>query len=887
MADYSSGEFHPNDSGSTKNPGAALLFNGKMCFFNSGTNGRLYMAYCTTPNGDVTADNSWFNVDLPRDAIGARPVSDVPVATVIAKGYVYLFWLDSDWDYVVCTRMDQGMIFSEYAIVHDKDGNQVGNSKSAISAVVIKGKKTVDGKDVDLDFIVLSVVDGEGNTLSSLVFDADNFVAGDVFKASHSQCMPASTFAGKLGEQDVVLFPFSSTAFYSQGAGTESNGHTQNYIMQSLVLLHKKDDDSLVLQRAALSLQLDGVCQPVWGDFTRAWVLEETAYTPFNPINPLGAVRPGDFFGVTVRRDPGGRIKAYWRDFNSAELRYRIFDTSRPSSDSGVWKDPQRLQELAYSNFAPVVEFSLGEPLESGNAYAAREWVFYTKYPGSPMSYGDVECQVAYTGKLVRAVDAEVVSLTDVSNSDKNPNGNGVAGGYRMLRGYIDGPVPLPNVNVAADPTKVTNAGCINYGESQSSTVSYSVSQKWTVGIKSSGSTAVGLGPAWDMSISGGEASSWGDSSYQSSSTSLRQNIAVIDDAVVKKGTAFLSDIVLHRDEFQFIPAGESAPTTEAPSFNYIWTEFPSTVARSYDVFTTSPGDLASYTRSAWDAKMKAAGYGDNYFANVIEANALDLDPDEFSVQKCLSYSWTSNGDVLPKSSWAKSSFTDAGWTFSSSFYAGFSFSFFGASQGSVLAGAEFDYESSTHEETSSAWEIEANFTCPSSLEVGAVSYYDFSLWILPADRRWTEEFVQLCTDKELTGVIDPSSEAWKVVCLVERYGTISELDVLTKHGLSAERVAKLREVGIRTTGHLARKLRAVRPEDLESRMHRGAYAAEDLEVATALRAYMAANEYVDPQRRKLYPTLQAPKDTARSAGQPSRAREAKPGGGDTVSGTA
>jgi len=267
-------------------------------------------------------------------------------------------------------------------------------------------------------------------------------------------------------------------------------------------------------------------------------------------------------------------------------------------------------------------------------------------------------------------------------------------------------------------------------------------------------------------------------------------------------------------------------------------------------VRTTSPGDLHSYTREAWNRRMAELfphepSYRHDYIENQIVAQALALEHGG-GVTKALEYGWAMSGEITASAAWTISSFSENRWTFQSSVYAGFAFNFWGVGQASFMVGTTFDTQTKVRTITDDSWGVNATFDLPApSRDPDAIQEYDFTMYFLPANRQWTVEFRHLNPD--LAGQIDEFSESWKIVCVVTRIVRNGELAELAAHGLGDGAIAVLRSSGITTIAQLLQRHGARAREDAIARR----LAREDLDppahaALAAAKAWVAANEWRD-----------------------------------------
>ncbi|SDY12385.1 hypothetical protein SAMN05421755_100829 [Nitrosomonas sp. Nm33] len=129
--------------------------------------------------------------------------------------------------------------------------------------------------------------------------------------------------------------------------------------------------------------------------------------------------------------------------------------------------------------------------------------------------------------------------------------------------------------------------------------------------------------------------------------------------------------------------------------------------------------------------------------------------------------------------------------------------------------------------------------TVPPALDVpGAVQSYAFRLYFMPADRRWTEELFQLCSDTELLAEIDRGSEAWKILYVVTDYRSNSLVEELERYGLVRSHVEVLRGEGLTTTALVQQQFGVPTFSAMEARLAERSLDAHTRAVIEALHAW-------------------------------------------------
>jgi hypothetical protein len=178
---------------------------------------------------------------------------------------------------------------------------------------------------------------------------------------------------------------------------------------------------------------------------------------------------------------------------------------------------------------------------------------------------------------------------------------------------------------------------------------------------------------------------------------------------------------------------------------------------------------------------MKQLGYpDDNYFDEVIAAkdangnyvNAVPLS----SSTPYLGFSWDGSyvGPTLKK---VTTSFEESGWHMEASVYVGYSFAvgaeIFGVGEvefGELLVGGSYSRSTQVKTTEGKSWGITVSYAPPnppSAYYDGQVTALSWNLWLLKANKRWTDELLAY-GDPTFKDQIDPNSAPWRIVFEVD-----------------------------------------------------------------------------------------------------------------------
>ncbi len=348
---YASGEFHPEDSGGTSLPGSAVFFHGVMYYFNRGSDGTVFVASCTDANGDV--QNGWSNMPLPEDAIGAEVVTDVPPAAVVCGDAIYLFWYDTDaidvrvaratWD----PSQEASLAWSRWSGIDrakDAAGPLEARSGPDFPPRPLSACALGDGRIV---LAFLGTVTSSANVPWFFSLETANFVPGQTWTYRYGGNSGLGPYEALLdasaGTLQFELDRPMSLTWYSAGGDVDpSDDASDNTLVLACAVTVDGAEKFVVF-----ALQASGESYPLLllgKGLNKAFVLADAVD------------------GVSVVRDPGGRVRAYYQILpSSPHLITALFDTSGelPTLGAGAMLDGF----WAASSTLPVSTFSYSDPM--------------------------------------------------------------------------------------------------------------------------------------------------------------------------------------------------------------------------------------------------------------------------------------------------------------------------------------------------------------------------------------------------------------------------------------------------------------------------------------------------------------------------------------------
>jgi hypothetical protein len=522
---------------------------------------------------------------------------------------------------------------------------------------------------------------------------------------------------------------------------------------------------------------------------------------------------------LQVVRDPAGRLLAFGTFAEpSTQLGCYLYPTN-------AMPQPGQKYAFAYAQPAPGVD-DLPPAVcyyidTSASPSATPATVTYPVYQFA--FYGErVSCQVNYYGYVEILQNAVADTLLPATKF--------------VLNGVIEGPVPIPNQNVAGFTfvPGMVNLGSVLYGATESMENSHQTSVGFTVGFQSSGGSTKGVGPAWDIAFSGGCGWAWGKTEATALSlqriqvSNVNKTPESVGIGVVPEGNMFGAPLTITATLFKFYDAqgnlvsdASSEAVGTAMKCALIGIRHDPSAAFPYTPFLVTPGDLHSYTPDAINQRMninlslrllktpklvhvRRQPWKD-YFQDVICANAYQFGEGD-NAQKYLDFSWDFNGKVQSNYNTATTSFNEFSWSFDLKAYAGISggeglemFGFGENTQYRFLAGFTLSAKSVTKTAQGHSWGVAVNdwggpgwgdqngylANNDHAKWLKAIAVYDFVMFYLPppapasdfGDNYWTAELVDLLATapgQAFTDVkdIDPNSGTWKILFVVTRYAT-------------------------------------------------------------------------------------------------------------------
>lgn len=698
------------------------------------------------------------------EGIGITPRSDNNPQLVVAGQEMFMFWVDDDRNKLLATKRApdpnkptdftwfhyvQCLSTSEEIIKEPSSGGR----RDAVMGAILVG-----------DNILVSVL--RKDTIEYFLFPTDPAA----YDAANKKLIAVKENSVTVKDVNKLLTGASIDRFRKRNAITFFSLDPENTILvQALDVKDSKGDDRIVILQVRLELFEQGYGLPLLPLSGEAILWEHS-----------------DDNTMVLTRDPGGRVVATFRDRSNNALRSLMNSRSFP----GTFEKAENLYDLKVSQ-NPSIFYSLGS--ESTTSFEGKsvqqrkvtEWVLLTDEKER------VFTQDSPYGKAQRIFKIEQLNLTEESDSRTV-----------FVHGYIDGPPPV--FEGMENPFSV-----VNYAVTSARENSFEVVSNVIVGVKSEGTTATELGtpgPAWDVSLKMGAASSFKVTDIKSiDENTIFQLEKDRDGNFVQKGLIRSSEILMTRDAFWYIPEGEIAPACNAPEFSQIYLEILPDGKAEFELGTVTVGDLESYTASAWNDRMRPL-YPDvtNYIDEIVAPRAVFFR----NGIPTLRDTWTPGSPVDGTFQSTSTTYSSASLTLEESVFAGVTGKFMGA-EASIMAGFEESLSTTTASIDSDGFGLSMTIDGNTG---GPVARYRASAYLLTSSNDWIKELLHFQSGQENNYTIEPNSSCWKIMYVVDQILYNDSIDELN---LSPEVSKSLEAQRIFTTQDLLKHLNMEYPNEL------------------------------------------------------------------------
>jgi hypothetical protein len=455
---------------------------------------------------------------------------------------------------------------------------------------------------------------------------------------------------------------------------------------------------------------------------------------------------------VTLLADPAGRLVACGSSLlggNAQQARSLLFYTfgtyaglqyGEPAPEPGTSADTSTpATSLFIVDTANATSTTAENATQNGTmtttSYPLLQLVFYGGHTVAQVfDYGIAETMANYA------------NLSLVTQVGETP---------ALVTAIIDGPLPMPNANIAGWQFESTtnDLGSYIYGTTQSE--QNAVQQSWNVSASITGEGTIGMyagdeeegeggegGIAWDFALNGGYTHTWGSSTTASAAQSAQQtSVALVAKPSMRGvrmnplGTFWQAGGSLSITNLKFVDAkgnvisdgsrSVSSYTPQAPIFASSTPQFGTPSKGMFVPYMVTPGDLMTYTIDGTRADGTPCGINatmakltngaiTDYFDTVIWPAAFEFTLESGTPKKFLKYDWSLSGVDGQAFTAVQGTVKTSSWNIQASMSAGFYWSAEGGvpliggieNSGSLMFAVTGGYSSSTTTTSNDGWGV-------------------------------------------------------------------------------------------------------------------------------------------------------------------------------------
>lgn len=725
----------------------------------------------------VTEDGWEMHDNIDKDQIGIVPKTRVQPKLINFGGFLYLFWFEQSNDELLVSRYGPDFTSEEARV----GWSPYSNITTEINWVSWKVKNE-DGLGFDV------VVSGDHLVISIVYSDSIHYlILKDDFDYTKREW---ETSIGKVFLKKDIPFPKDYSALEFE------------FEFQTSLVIHtsgpKSDDTKPAVEHDPFISILQSITTIDSDKNKTNWNIESniTASTVPDSLT-ISKWDTDDESNPVFFRDPAGRITCLSVGTKSETIYRRRISTKTPTLVWGERTDTTWPATGVISAFyAPdgVPQKVEKTDPNSGETFEVTDLAMIERIVWRDDRKNIFLNQNSY-GTLRKHPSIESLPLSVESNGTKS-----------IIGGYIEGPPPIPAENVLLNPDGAS--GNFTYGDTTELENTDTLETSIAIGYKSegSGAPAVGAGPVWDISLSLGAGFEKTTSETFTVTETASNKLELRDGIIQPYGIILLTDIILTRDAFMFIDEGETEAAEDAPLVSFVHLSVLPTIPQTYEIPTVTPGDLESYTKEAWDERMKDQYPDkDSYIDDVVKPNQLDFVKD-------LVYGWAAGGSTSGGFDSTNSEFKSNSITLDASIFTGVGAKFLGA-EANLLSGVEFSVSATETSKNESQFGLSTELECPApALNQPGVIGYSYQVFFLPGNiSNWLDELRYFLGKQEkpnpLYDKIPDEGTCWKVMSVVTKIDYNDDISILSKHGLSDQEIEALHKLNIKTTSQAIHSL--------------------------------------------------------------------------------
>lgn len=725
----------------------------------------------------ATEDGWVMNDNIDKDQIGIAPKTRVQPKLINFGGFLYLFWFEQSNDQLLVSRY--GPDFTS------KEANVGWSPYSNIKTV--------------LNWTSISV--GSANGLSfDVVASGDNLVLSIVYSDSIQYLMLNDDFDYNKREWRTSISKFftqEDLPFQEDSIALEFEFEPQTSLVIHTSGPKSEDIEPAVEHDPFISI-LQSITTIDSNNKKTNWCIESNITESTVPDKlTISKWETEDESNPVFFRDPAGRITCLSVGTESETIYRRRISTKTPTLVWGerfdtTWPATGVISAFYAPNGVPQ-RIEKTDP-NSGETFEVTDLAMIERIVWRDDSKNIFLNQNSY-GTLRKHPSIESLPLSVESNGTKS-----------IIGGYIEGPPPIPKENVSLNPDGAS--GNFTYGDTAELENTDTLETSIAIGYKSegSGAPAVGAGPVWDISLSLGAGFEKTTSETFTVTETATNKLELRDGIIQPYGIVLLTDIILTRDAFMFIDEGETEAAEDAPLVSFVHLNVLPSIPQTYEIPTVTPGNLESYTKEAWDERMKDL-YPDkgSYIDDVVKPNQLDF-------VKELVYGWAAGGSTSGGFNSTNSEFKSNSITLDASIFVGVGAKFLGA-EANLLSGVEFSVSATETSKNESQFGLSTELECPApALNQPGIIGYSYQVFFLPGNESYWLDELRYFLDKQekpnpLYDKLPDEGTCWKVMSVVTKIDYNDEISILLQHGLSQQELDSIEELNIMTTSQAIHSL--------------------------------------------------------------------------------
>lgn len=727
--------------------------------------------------GHSADGENWNLSELKESEIGTTPRLDNAPQLAIAGGHLYLFWMDDDENRLRATMRwynpDTGQgEWLDYVNCNKTNGDAIkepNDAENAVIAAVGVGEN-----------VLVSVL--YGTAVDYYLFSArrdDYKTNSNSWKASEQIAVSINTINNLLGGSDRFkeFKDSTSMSFYSMAP----NPADCSYLVQSVLGERQSGQEQLAILQLKLQPKPGGYGLPLAEGVVNFW---KGRYDR----------------DMSITNDPGGRLIASFNGQNQYPNLCMLDTSTFPAK----WDEENTRIKATKNDVSPQVFFHFGdtEAIQVGNKLGEKKKVTRMVLVRDEDVDSITLHKKANYGAVRKIFRYETLNITEGS-TDK----------YVYIQGYVDGPPPV--FDGMTNPSST-----VNYAKSSATENSFDTAINTQMSITTKGEAGinfdipvigkVGATASWERSFSMNAGMAFGFSSGKSIDENTTFQLEVKEDGgFQQKGLVRGSEIVATRDVLQFTPGEEDTPAQNTSEYSEVYLDFRGDTKLEYELGAKGPtvGDLRSYTRDAWNKRMKDSGLYPNlndYIDDIVLPHAIAFQDGQAAVRD----TWTPGSPIDGAFSSTSSNYLSASMTLKAKTVSGVSGEFMGNSP-EVLVGFQAVIGSTTKSAQSKQFGLALSIDGESG---GYISRYRVSTSFLKASSNWIKEFKYFYETDEMNVSIDRDAECWKIMYVVDQ---IEYNDTVAELSLSEKLQNVLKEKSIETTDGALKLLGLQFPEEL------------------------------------------------------------------------